>query len=95
MATLAPAASYSQRIAYAFAKQSSEYKLNVLNAQLRDRYRAQSLEMTEIAVGTWNDLIRAPLAEIVVYHEGGITSEEIARLINALGVMAIAVGVYQ
>jgi hypothetical protein len=82
-------------VAYAFAKQSSEYKLNVLNAQLRDRYRAQSLEMTEIAVGTWNDLIRAPLAEIVVYHEGGITSEEIARLINALGVMAIAVGVYQ
>jgi hypothetical protein len=82
-------------IAYAVAKQSSEYTLNALNAQLRDRYRAQSLELTEIAVGTWNDLIRAPLAEIVAYHEGGITSEELARLVNALGIMAIAVGVYQ
>lgn len=82
-------------VAYAFAKQSTENRMNVLNARLRDRYRVQSLEMTEIAVATWNDLIRAPLSEITAYHEGGITSEEIARLINALGIMAIAVGVYQ
>ena len=82
-------------VAYGFAKQSTENRMNVLNARLRDRYRAQSLEMTEIAITTWNDLIRAPLSEITAYHEGGITSEEIARLINALAIMAIAVGVYQ
>lgn len=82
-------------VGYAFAKLSGEDRMNIVKAKLRDRYRAQSLEMTEIAVGTWNDLIRAPLSEITAYHEGGITSEEIARLINALGIMAIAVGVYQ
>jgi len=82
-------------VGYAVAKLSTEDRMNVLNSKLRDRYRAQSLEMTEIAIGTWNDLIRAPLSEITAYHEGGITSEELARLVNALGIMAIAVGVYQ
>ena len=82
-------------VAYAVAELFTEDRMNVLNAQLRDRYRAQSLEMSEIAVVTWNDLIRAPLSEITAYHEGGITSEEIARLVNALGITAIAVGVYQ
>jgi hypothetical protein len=82
-------------VAYAFAEYTTESTMNALNASLRDRYRAQSLEMSEIALATWNDLIRAPLSEITAYHEGGITSEEIARLINAIGIMAIAVGVYQ
>lgn len=80
-------------VAYGFAKLSVEGRQNALSAQLRDRYRAQSLDTTEVAVEAWNDLIRAPLAEITAYHEGGITAEDIARLIHAIGIAAIAIGV--
>ncbi len=59
---------------YGTARLATEDRMNLLNARLRDRYRAQSLDMTEIAVGAWSDLIRAPLTEITAYHEGGITS---------------------
>lgn len=80
-------------VAYGFAKVSVEGRQNALSAQLRDRYRAQSLDTTEVAVEAWNDLIRAPLAEITAYHEGGITTEDIARIIHAIGIAAIAIGV--
>lgn len=80
-------------VAYGFAKLSLEARQNALSAHLRDRYRAQSLDATEVAVEAWNDLIRAPLAEITAYHEGGITAEDIARVIHAIGIAAIAIGV--
>ena len=52
-----------------------------------------SLESSVNALRQWENLIGVPLGQLVMLHGSGITTEEIAALINALGLGAIAVGV--
>jgi len=52
-----------------------------------------SLDFSAVALEARNDLVRAPLQEITVYHEGGIRAEEVAALLQAAGVAGVAAGV--
>jgi hypothetical protein len=52
-----------------------------------------SLDYSEASLQARNDLIRAPLQEITAYHEGGIRTDELAALLQALGLGAVGVGV--
>lgn len=51
------------------------------------------LDSTEIALAQWENLIGVPLAQLVEFHGSGIKSENIAKLISAAGLGAIAGGV--
>lgn len=78
--------------AYAAAKEahSSQGLMEARRIQLN---QSVAVDMAEISVSAWNDLLAAPIAELLQYHEGGVTTQEIANLINALGLGAIAWGV--
>jgi hypothetical protein len=54
---------------------------------------AASVDASENALLQWQNLIGVPLAQLVAFHKGGITSEDLANLINAIGLGGIAVGV--
>ena len=54
--------------------------------------RRKGREASKIALAAWNDYIQAPLLEIKTYHEGGITTEEIANLLQVIGLGAISGG---
>ena len=58
-----------------------------------DRRRTLRFDLSETALAAWKDFIRAPLQEVATYHEGGLTPEDIANVIHALGLAGIAVGV--
>jgi uncharacterized coiled-coil DUF342 family protein len=64
-----------------------------IDIERRALVRRNGLEMSRISLTAWNALLRAPLDEIVRYHEGGITSREVADALFAIGLGAIAVGV--
>ena len=72
---------------------SDRARREMIGIEQRNLIRRTSLEASKIALTAWNDLIRVPLNEVKAYHDGGITTEEIAALINAVGLTAIAVGV--
>lgn len=59
---------------------------------LSNRHLA-ALEKSEIALAQWENLIGVPLSTLVAYHSGGVTAQEIAELIGALSLIAIAKGV--
>jgi hypothetical protein len=80
-------------VRYLAAKVLEDVELPTLEIKLADRYYRSSINYSEIALQARNDLIRAPLQEITTYHERGIRTEEIAALLQALGVAGVAVGV--
>jgi len=53
-----------------------------------------ALDSSENAVKQWENLIGTPLAQLETLHGSGITTAEITALVNALGLGAIAGGVY-
>ncbi|HEY5871282.1 MAG TPA: hypothetical protein VI542_37885 [Candidatus Tectomicrobia bacterium] len=53
-----------------------------------------ALENSSAAFAQWTNLIGVPLSQLVAYHESGIRSEDLANLINAAGLSAIAAGVH-
>jgi hypothetical protein len=53
-----------------------------------------ALENSSAAFAQWSNLIGVPLSQLVAYHESGIKSEDLANLINAAGLSAIAAGVH-
>jgi len=78
---------------YVAAKLLEDADMPVFDVQLADGYYRMSLDFSETALRARDDLIRAPLQEITTYHEGGIRSEEVAALLHAIGLGAIAIGV--
>lgn len=54
---------------------------------------AASVDASENALLQWQNMIGVPLSQLVAFHKGGITSEDLANLINAIGLGGIAVGV--
>jgi hypothetical protein len=80
-------------IRYLAAKVLEDAELPTFEVKLADRYYHSSINYSEIGLHARNDLIRAPLQEITTYHEGGIRKEDIAALLQALGVAGVAVGV--
>jgi hypothetical protein len=80
-------------IGYFAAKLIEDVDLPTFGIKLSDRYYRTSLDLSEAALEARSDLIRAPLQEITAYHESGIRPEELAALLQAAGVMGIAVGV--
>lgn len=58
-----------------------------------DRRRVLRFDLSEIALTAWKDFVRAPLQEVAAYHEGGLTPEDLANVIHAIGLGGIAVGV--
>jgi hypothetical protein len=78
---------------YAAAKLLEDAELPALDTRLADRYYRMSLDYSEASLQARNDLIRAPLQEITAYHEGGIRTDELAALLQALGLGAVGVGV--
>ncbi len=78
---------------YLAAKLIEDVDLPVFDIRLADRYYRESLDVSGVALEARNDLIRAPLQEITAYHESGIRSEELAALLQAVGVAGIAAGV--
>lgn len=58
-----------------------------------DRRRVLRFDLSEIALTAWKDFIRAPLQEVAAYHDGGLTTEDLAALIHAIGLAGVAVGV--
>lgn len=53
----------------------------------------QALDASEFALALWKHMIATPLEELVGYHASGIKSQDIANLINAVGLAGIAIGV--
>lgn len=49
-----------------------------------------ALENSSAAFAQWSNLIGVPLSQLVAYHESGIKPEDLANLINAAGLSAIA-----
>lgn len=78
---------------YVAAKLLEEVDLTAFDIRLADRYYRMSLDFSETALHARSDLIRAPLQEITVYHEGGIRPEEVAALLHAIGLGVIGAGV--
>ncbi|MEM7204094.1 MAG: hypothetical protein AAF628_27780 [Planctomycetota bacterium] len=80
-------------IFYGAARTLGRDRRNELDIERRNLVRRHSLDQSRISLTAWNAVIRSPLREIVDYHESGITSEDIAKLVYAAGLTAIAVGV--
>lgn len=80
-------------LGYVVARLIEDVDLPAFDGRLADRHYRMSLDFSEVALQARDDLIRAPLQEITTYHEGGIRSEELAQLLQALGVTAIGAGV--
>jgi hypothetical protein len=81
-------------IYYAIARRNGEERRLELERQISRQIRLRSLDRSEVAIQFWDDLIRGPLQEIATYYQGGFTAQEIAAFLNAVGVAAIAGGVY-
>jgi len=52
-----------------------------------------ALDVSELAFERWNTLLGVPIGQLVDLHATGIKPEDIATMINALGLGAIAIGV--
>lgn len=53
-----------------------------------------ALENSSAAFAQWANLIGVPLSQLLAYHQSGIKAEDLANLISAAGLTAIAGGVY-
>lgn len=53
-----------------------------------------ALENSATAFSQWANLIGVPLSQLLAYHQSGIKAEDLANLISAAGLAAIAGGVY-
>jgi len=80
-------------IGYLSAKLIEDVDLATFDIKLADLYYRMSLDFSAVALEARNDLVRAPLQEITVYHEGGIRAEEVAAFLQAAGVAGVAAGV--
>src|SRR6185295_1413479 len=76
-------------VRYLAAKLIEEVDIPAFDIKLADRHYVRSVDLSSIALEARNDLIRAPLQEITAYHEGGIRTEEIAALLQALSMAGI------
>jgi hypothetical protein len=76
---------------YVIARLIDDVDIPAFDVRLADLYYRMSLDFSEVALQARNDLIRAPLQEITVYHEGGIRSEELAMLFQGLQAAGVAV----
>jgi hypothetical protein len=54
---------------------------------------AAVLDASDTALAQWQNLIAVPVSQLVAYHGSGIKTEDIAALLQALGVASIAAGV--
>jgi hypothetical protein len=52
-----------------------------------------ALDSAVVALQQWNNLILVPLTGIAAFHESGVTTDDIAKFLQAAGVGAIAGGV--
>lgn len=50
----------------------------------------ESLLRSEAAIAAWNSLISTPIIQLKAYHAGGITAQDFAQLLQALGLVGIA-----
>jgi hypothetical protein len=74
---------------YSVARARSESaELRLVLADYRD-----SLIASEGSVAAWDALVATPVAQLQAYHSTGVKPEDIARLVQALGVVGIAVRV--
>ncbi|MDO9236469.1 MAG: hypothetical protein Q7U28_10635 [Aquabacterium sp.] len=53
----------------------------------------ESLLRSEAAIAAWNSVISTPIDQLKAYHAGGVTPQDFAQLLQALGVVGIAVRV--
>jgi len=51
------------------------------------------IDQSEVAFAQWENVLSVPIGQLVEYHSGGIRPEDVANLINALGLGAIGYGV--
>lgn len=65
-------------------QQAAELKL--IDTDYRD-----SLLRSEASITAWNALISTPIDQLKAYHAGGVTPQEAAQLLQALGLIGIAV----
>jgi hypothetical protein len=49
-----------------------------------------AIDSSEVALLQWQNLVAVPLGELVSFHRSGITSDEIGKLLEVLGLAAIA-----
>jgi hypothetical protein len=53
-----------------------------------------ALDVSEVALAQWENLIGVPINGLVAYHASGLKPEDIAAFLQALGVIGIAAGVH-
>ena len=53
----------------------------------------ESLLRSEAALAAWNPVISTPIDQLKTYHAGGLTRQDFVQLLQALGVVGIAVNV--
>ena len=63
-------------------------ELQLIDADYRD-----AMLRSEASVAGWNALISVPIDQLKAYHAGGVTPQELAQLLQALGVIGVAVRV--
>ena len=61
-------------------------ELQLIDADYRD-----SQLRSEASIAAWNALISVPIDQLKAYHAGGVTPQETAQLLQALGVIGVAV----
>jgi len=71
--------------------QTEQISAVMSDSAVRQRY---ALEMARVSAQAWFDLLAPALQELVAYGEGGLRQETIGNLISAIGLAAIAGGVY-
>lgn len=63
-------------------------ELQLIDADYRD-----AMLRSEASVAGWNALISVPIEQLKAYHAGGVTPQELAQLLQALGIIGVAVRV--
>lgn len=80
-------------LAYATAWNSGRIPAREAEAELIALRHEAVLDTSETAFGLWDQALGIPIARVLAHHEGGIRAEDLANLIHALGLGAIAVRV--
>ncbi len=68
-------------------QEQSDYRLIALHHEA-------ALDSSEIAFARWENLLGVPIDQLVALHNTGIRPETVSNIVNALGMGAIAVGVF-
>ncbi|TXG84170.1 MAG: hypothetical protein E6R14_05345 [Thermomicrobiales bacterium] len=71
--------------------QTEQSSAAMTDSAARQQY---AVEMARVSAQAWFDLLAPALQELVAYGEGGLRQETIGNLIGAIGLAAIAGGVY-